>query len=138
MKCIRCGAEIKETDIECPNCGFLASENKRYKKVKVETDVQIDDKNKIILIDNPILTFLFGLISLLLGTMNCLYGVNDQIVFLYVILFVISFSLAFVFSMKETKRKLKPVRTFGVVLAYIGLALTLYGLMMFLLNFLNL
>lgn len=138
MRCIRCGTIFEEKENECPNCGMLTSEIKKYKKHTVETDSKLDDKHKIVLVDNPVLTFIFGLLSLMLGIINCLYGVNNYMVYLYVILFVIVFSLAFIFSMKDTKVNLKPIRTFGIILAYGGLALTLYGLIMFLLGFLNL
>jgi len=138
MRCIRCGNNFDEKEINCPNCGMETSEIKKYQKVSVLADKPVDRKEKIILIDNPILTFIFGIISLLLGVMNCLYSVMNNPAFIFILFFVVSFTLAYIYSMKETRLKLKPVRTVGLIMAYIGLFLTLYGLIMFLLRFLNL
>jgi len=137
MRCIRCGNNFDEKELNCPNCGMETKEIKKYQKVTVVADREVDNKQKIILIDNPILTFIFGVLSSMLGIMNCVYGVHDSPPFMFVLLFVCSFTFAYVFSMKETRLKLKPVRTTGLIFAYLGLFLTLYGLIMFLLRFLN-
>ena len=135
MKCLRCGKIVSDAEKICPVCGFDLEAQKNYKKISVEVDNDVDDKTKIILIDNPILTFIFGLISLMLALT---IAVDPGLTFFFILLFVLTFSLCFFFSTRPTRVKLKPVRTFGLVMGYIGLGLTLYRLILFLLNFVGL
>lgn len=136
MKCLRCGKIVDDNTKVCPNCSFEFEDLKKYKTIKVEVDDDnMNSKDKVITIDNPILTFIFGLLSLLFGLTLLAHGL--PIPFIFVILFFLSFSAAFYFSVKPTRVKLKPVRTFGIVMAYIGLAVTLYSLIMALLVFTN-
>ena len=135
MKCLRCGKEVNESEKTCPLCGFDLEAQRRYKKITVEADDDMDDKHKIILIDNPILTFIFGLLSLMLALT---IAVDPGLTFFFILMFVLTFSLCFFFSTKPTRVKMKPVRTFGLVMGYIGLGLTIYRLTMFLLAFVGL
>ena len=135
MKCLRCGKLVDDTEKICPECGFDLEAQKNYKKITVEVDNDMDDKHKIILIDNPILTFIFGLLALMLALT---IAVDPGLTFFFILLFVLTFSLCFFFSTRPTRVKLKPVRTFGLVMGYIGLGLTLYRLILFLLNFVGL
>ena len=135
MKCLRCGKIVSDVEKICPVCGFDLEAQKNYKKIAVEVDGDVDDKHKIILIDNPILTFIFGLLALMLALT---IAVDPGLTFFFILLFVLTFSLCFFFSTKPCRVKLKPVRTFGLVMGYIGLGLTLYRLILFLLNFVGL
>lgn len=134
MKCIRCGKVVNDSEKICPECGFNLEELKNYKKITVEVDPDIKDKNKIILVDNPILTFIFGLLSLMIALTIL---VDPGITFIFVIFFVITFSACFIFSTKPTRIKLRPVRSIGIVMGFIALGLTIYRMVMFLLNFVN-
>lgn len=137
MKCLRCGKIVDENTKVCPECGFELEQLKKYKKVIVEVDDdKADRKTKIILFDNPLLTFVTGIISLMLGLTMFVTGL--PIAFIYVILFVITFSASFYFSTKPCSVKMKPVRSMGIVMAFIGLAFTLYALVLALLAFVNL
>lgn len=135
MKCLRCGKIVSDDEKSCPECGFDLEAQKNYKKIIIEVDDYTDKKQKIILIDNPILTFIFGLIALMFALT---IAVDPGLTFFFVLLFVLTFSLCFFFSTRPTRVKLKPVRTFGLIMGYIGLALTLYRLILFLLNFVGL
>ena len=130
MKCLRCGKEVSNTVTTCPECGFDLEAQKKYVKITVEDDSDADDKTKIILIDNPILTFIFGLLSLMVA-LTLVVDIN----YFFIMCFVLTFSLCFFFSTRPTRVKFKPVRTFGVVLGYIALAITSYQLIFFLLEF---
>ncbi len=130
MKCLRCGKVVSDNENTCPNCGFDIGAQKNYKKITVEADAEMDDKHKIILIDNPILTFIFGLVSLMVA-LTLVVDLN----YFFIMCFVLTFSLCFFFSTKPTRVKLKPVRTVGITMGYIGLGLTLYQLIMFLLEY---
>ena len=135
MKCLRCGKEHKEDVKVCDECGFDFEEMKKYKKIIIENDDDLDGKEKIILTDNPILTFIFGIISLMLGLSMFVYGL--PISFMMILAFVVTFSLTFYFSVKPCRIKLKPVRNFGMGMGFVGLAFTLYQCIIALLVFTN-
>lgn len=124
MKCLRCGKQFNDDVKVCDECGFDFEEFKKYKKIVVENDDDLDGKQKVILTDNPILTFIFGLVSLMIGLTIFVFGL--PISFFMILGFVATFSMAFYFSVKPCRIKLKPVRNFGIVMGFIGLAFTLY------------
>lgn len=126
MKCLRCGKIVSDELKECPYCSFNLQEQKSYKKIKIETDDNIDPKDKVVSIDSPILTFVFGIFALMCGL--TLLANRLPIPLIVVFLFFICFSASFYFSIKPTRVKMKPVRTVGVIMAFIGLALTCYSL----------
>lgn len=107
MKCLRCG-KIHPDDVKvCKECGFSFEAFKQYKKVKEKEDPEIDPKQKAALIDNPLLTFIFGLLSVMLP------------------IYIFSF-LTFYMYKKPSKVKLETLRNFGNVLAYIGIAISIF------------
>lgn len=46
---------------------LIYKNKKSYKKIKIETDDNIDPKDKVVSIDSPILTFVFGIFALMCG-----------------------------------------------------------------------
>ena len=111
MKCMRCGKVNPDNVKQCEKCGYDFKEqliNKQLEKIiKVQDDPDIDPKQKSQLYDNPILTFIFGLLSIMLP------------------IFVFSF-LSWHMYKKPAKVKLETLRNFGNVLAYIGICVSMF------------
>lgn len=103
-KCKRCGKEFKDDLIEiCDECGYNFDYDKKISKVLDEkNDPDIDDKHKSDLVDYPILSFIFGIIGL--------------IVPLY--LFSV---LAILLSKKKAKIKLIPFANVGRIFGFLGI-----------------
>lgn len=109
IKCIRCGKENDDKNEVCSNCGYSFKEQKveeTYRKLLKEDPV-VPDEEKSGLIDSPILTFIFGILSMLLP------------------IFVFSF-LAWYNYKKPSKVKLEPFRNIGNIFAYIGAAISIF------------
>lgn len=123
MKCKRCGQEISDTDKICANCGFNLEEFKKQEKVLVEEDLDLPLSKKSSLIDSPIITFMLGIISVLIALAIVSYS---SVVIFFVILEVMAILGTFFASAKVCKISLRPVRNVGVVLAYVGLAITIF------------
>ncbi|MDD2492312.1 MAG: zinc-ribbon domain-containing protein [Bacilli bacterium] len=123
MKCKRCGQEISDTDKICANCGFNLEEFKKQEKVLVEEDLDLPLSKKSTLIDSPIITFMLGIISVLIALAIVSYS---SVVIFFVILEVMAILGTFFASAKVCKISLRPVRNVGVVLAYVGLAITIF------------
>lgn len=123
MKCKRCGQEISDTDKICANCGFNLEEFKKQEKVLVEEDLDLPLSKKSTLIDSPIITFMLGIISVLIALAIISYS---SVVIFFVILEVMAILGTFFASAKVCKISLRPVRNVGVVLAYVGLAITIF------------
>jgi len=123
MKCLRCGVEVPDDMKVCENCGFNLESLKDYKTVYVEVDPEMDKKTKISMIDAPIVTFVLGLLCMLNSIL--ILGSGRPIPILYLITFAIFFGFCFFASTKKALVKLKPLREFGIILAYISLFLTL-------------
>ncbi len=105
MKCERCGKDFQEKSFEvCDNCGYDVSEGLRIKKALHE---KIDDgqRHKTDLIDFPILSFIFGIVGMLLP----------------IVIFSV---LAIVFGKKPAKSNLIPLSHIGEVFGYLGLAVS--------------
>ena len=123
MKCKRCGQEISDTGKICANCGFNLEEFKKQEKVLVEEDLDLPLSKKSTLIDSPIITFMLGIISVLIALAIVSYS---SVVIFFVILEVMAILGTFFASAKVCKISLRPVRNVGVVLAYVGLAITIF------------
>lgn len=123
MKCLRCGKEVNDDIKYCENCGFDVQSQKNYQVVYQESDPVVEKNKKMGLIDFPILTFLFGLLSIMNSFLLALGG--KPIVIMFVISFALLFGFCFYFSTKPCKVKLKPFREVGIILAFIGLFITL-------------
>lgn len=123
MKCKSCGKEVSADIKICPNCGYDLEETKNYKKVIVEEDPDLPKEQKSSLIDGPVLTFILGIICAMIGLAVISY---KAVVLFLVILEVVAFASTFLMSIKLCKVSMRPVRNIGVVLAYIGLGLTIF------------
>lgn len=123
MKCKRCGQEVRDTDKTCANCGFNLEEFKKQEKVLVPEDPDLPQSKKSTLIDSPIITFMLGIISVLIALAIVSYS---SVVIFFVILEVMAVLGTFFASAKVCKISLRPVRNVGVVLAYVGLAITIF------------
>ena len=133
MKCLRCGKEVPEDLKVCDNCGFDLESLKDYKTVYVEVDPEVDKKTKISMIDAPVITFVLGLLCMLNSIL--ILGSGRPIPILYLITFAIFFGFCFFCSTKKALVKLKPLREFGVILAYISLFLTLIDVVSWIISF---
>lgn len=122
MKCLRCGNDIPDNCEVCSNCGFDINYQRSMKVLHKEEDPVLDDAHKTLSIDFPVLTFIFGIIDILL---SILIVFSRPLPIIYLIVLFITFGFTFFFSTKKSKVKLKPVREFGVVLGYIALAIAL-------------
>ncbi|MGI6710963.1 MAG: hypothetical protein ACOX4W_05920 [Bacilli bacterium] len=108
MKCLRCGKESLDDAIVCEECGFNFKEHEMYLKyIKPKEDDKVEKGKESDLIDNPILTFVFGLLSMMIP------------------IFLFSF-LAFRFYKKPSKAKLIPLKNVGNIMAYIGVGLSIF------------
>ena len=117
MKCIRCGKESSDDALVCDECGFNFKDHEMYLKyIKVKEDDKVVIGKESDLIDNPIMTFVFGLLSIMLP------------------FFLFSF-IAFRFFKKPTKAKLIPLKNVGIVMAYIGIALSIFVLIYAIISF---
>lgn len=107
-KCLRCGHINKDQAVKCVNCQFSFEEQavyERLKKIAEKDDPIVDLKNKSSLIDNPVLTFIFGILSIMLP------------------IFIFSFA-AWYMKKKPSKAKLEPFRNIGNVFGYVGFVLS--------------
>lgn len=106
-KCVRCGKNVDD-DAQVCECGFDFHRYEIEKKyLSPKEDPVVPKGEESSLIDNPILTFIFGILSMALP------------------IFVFSL-LAFRFASKPSKVKLEKFQKIGNVFAYIGVGLTLF------------
>jgi hypothetical protein len=129
MKCKRCGKEVPDDTTIC-DCGFNFVEDE-IKSVIFDTkpDPDVIDKDRNVLIDNPILTFLFGITSVAFMIM---FLFHPGFVVLYFGLALIMIMITMWFSRKPTRVKLEPTRNVGVWMAYFALAITVFKAIYFL------
>lgn len=124
MKCLRCGKEMPDKDGICENCGFNFNEHKLYKKyIKNPVDPDVPDNQKSNLIDNPVLTLIFGGLSVLF---SLLFITASTVVIIYLILLILAVFLTFYLSSKPSKVKLRPLRNIGVGMAYFAAGLVVF------------
>ena len=132
MKCLRCGKELPEGTAICDECGFNFLEDVKITKIISEkTDPVVSGKNKSILIDNPVLTFIFGILSVF--GMIFFFSYPGFVV-LYFVGDLILIGLTMLFSKKPAKVKLEPTRNVGVGMAYVALALTAFKAVYFIIG----
>ena len=123
MKCKRCGKEVSDETKVC-ECGFDFEEDEKYAALfNRKADPEVSEKDKNLLIDFPILTFLFGLASLLL---MILFLFHPGFVVLYFVLVVVFIIMTMWFAKKPTKVKLEPTRNVGLWMAYLAMAVVLF------------
>lgn len=126
MKCLRCGNEVDENCKVCEKCGFEVSTQKTYKKVYIEQDPDLELKDKIKYITYPLLTFIFGLLAMLVSIM---IAFTKPISILCIILFAVFFLISFFFSTRKSLVNYKPVREFGIILSYISFFFAILAIM---------
>jgi len=132
MKCLRCGKELPDGAAVCDECGFNFKEDELITKIISEkADPVVSEKNKSILIDNPVLTFIFGILSVFGMIFFFLY---PGFVVLYFVLDLVLIGLTMLFSKKPAKVKLEPTRNVGVGMAYVALALTVFKAVYFIIG----
>lgn len=120
-KCLRCGHMNNDIALKCEKCQFSFEEQAVYEKLKKlvpKDDPIVDLKNKSSLIDNPILTFIFGILSIMLP------------------IFVFSF-VAWYMKKKPSKAKLVAFRNIGNIFAYVGFVLSVALVGFFIWNFIK-
>lgn len=122
MKCLRCGKEVEEGTKYCDNCGFDVESQKDYRIVYKEVDPEVEKSKKTNLIDSPVLTFIFGILSMINAL---LIAGSKPIPIFYILTFIILFGTCFYLSTRKAKVKLRPFREVGIVIAFIALALVL-------------
>lgn len=96
-KCVNCGNVVEDDISICEQCGFdlTIKKQKEEKSIKVKTDIPTD------LIDYPILSFIFGIIALIIP------------------IFIFSF-IAIKFSQRPCKPSFEPVANLGRIFGYLG------------------
>ncbi|MGD9605493.1 MAG: hypothetical protein AB7V00_05005 [Bacilli bacterium] len=123
MKCKRCGKEVSD-DTKICECGFNFEEDAKYNALfSQKDDPTVNDKDKNLLVDFPILTFLFGLTSLLF---MILFLFHPGFVVLYFGITIILIGFTMLFARKPAKVKLEPTRNVGLGMAYVSLAVILF------------
>lgn len=123
-KCVRCGKLVEEKFDVCDNCGFDFLKYEAEQKVFKKEEEPIVPRNiKTNLIDNPVFTFIFGILAIL----SSLHFVTSKgIVVEYLIYSVIYIFITMVFSIKQVSVKMKEVRNVGKWMGNIAFAITLY------------
>jgi len=122
MKCTRCGKEVANNVIICDNCGFNFTEHKqqeKYLKNPVDPDVPVEQRAS--LVDNPVLTLIFGSLSIMFSLLFII-----KLVVLYLIIMILMVFITFYLSAKPSKVKLRPLRNVGIAMAYIAIGFILF------------
>jgi hypothetical protein len=123
-KCVRCGKLNEDSILICPDCGFDFREYEEVQKLYQEPkDPEVSKEKKMILIDNPILTMLFGILSVLA---SILFLLEKTISIFYLLMTALFVFLTYFMYMKPSKVKLDYVRKFGNLLGNIAVALTIF------------
>lgn len=135
MKCLRCGKDIPDDKTTCEYCGYDITDKEKLQKVFIEVDPEVEEKNKIVLIDMPVLTLIFGIVTVFISLMIAFFG--RPISLILIVFFIISFALTFIFSTRPCKVKLKPLREFGIILGFIGFVISAYSIFMWLFDISN-
>lgn len=118
MKCIRCGKEVPVDTKICDNCGYDFVEHKAYyKHYENNDDPDVPKEEKSSLIDNPLLTFFLGIISIIV---SLIFLSEFGLVIAYLLIGIVLVYFTFKVSKKPCKRKLIPVRNIGRVFGYIA------------------
>lgn len=131
-KCIRCGRMVPDDTKVCEVCAFDFEEYQKEQHLyQTKEDPLVPEDQKSSLVDNPILCFIFGIISFLL---MALFLFTPGIILIYLIGVVVFIFLAFIFSVKPAKVKLIPFQVVGKWLANIAISVTIFKLVFVLMN----
>lgn len=107
MKCLRCGKEFKDANRKfCDECGYNFKEGARINNIlNAKKDPNVPDNKKTDLIDYPILSFIFGIIGIILPI-----GIFS--------------GLSIYLSKKPAKSSLIPFANVGYVFGIVGIGLS--------------
>lgn len=123
-KCVRCGKLNEDSTLICPECGFDFREYEEVQKLYEEPkDPEVPKDKKMILIDNPILTMFFGILSVLA---SILFLLEKTISIFYLLITALFVYLTYIMYTKPSKVTLDFVRKFGNLLGNIAVALTIF------------
>lgn len=124
MRCIRCGKEVPEGTKICEECGFDFTEHEEFRKYFQQLeDPDVPESQKSSLIDNPVLTFIFGIITVIL---TFLFITNAQFVIIYFVGIIILSYFTLRLSTKPTKVKLIPLRNVGKWFVYFSISIIIF------------
>ncbi|MDD3107117.1 MAG: hypothetical protein PHP65_04875 [Bacilli bacterium] len=131
MKCKRCGQIISD-DTKICECGFNIEEDKLTSVIyNQKSDPDVSEKNKNTLVDNPVLTFLFGISSIIV---MLLFLMHPGFVVLYFLLDVVLIVATLLFAQKPTKVRLEATRNVGKWLAYVSFSVLLFKSVFLIIN----
>ncbi|NLD26956.1 MAG: hypothetical protein GX661_06315 [Acholeplasmataceae bacterium] len=123
-KCVRCGNMVPHDVKICDNCAFNFEEYEAYQKVfEVKEDPVVPNEQKSSLVDNPVITFIFGIISLVF---MILVFFNPGVIILYVIGVFVFVVLTYIMAVKPSKVRLLPLQTVGRWMANIAFSITIF------------
>jgi len=123
-KCVRCGNMVPDDVKICDNCAFNFEEYEAYQKVfEVKEDPVVPNEQKSSLVDNPVITFIFGIISLVF---MILVFFNPGVIILYVIGVFVFVVLTYIMAVKPSKVRLLPLQTVGRWMANIAFSITIF------------
>jgi membrane-bound ClpP family serine protease len=112
-----------ETKI-CDKCAFEFDEYQRYHHLyETEEDPLVPEDQKSNLVDNPILTFVFGIISFIL---MALFLFDPNITLLYLIGVIVFVFITYYLSIRPAKVKFAPFQVVGKWLANIAISITIF------------
>lgn len=116
-KCKRCGKMHEDDYIEvCDVCGFDFEEHIKVSRILSEAEPSIQQVRNSDLLDFPILTFVFGIVGLILP------------------IFIFSF-IAIHFSKRPAKDSLEPLRNLGRIFGYVGMFISMIAIVYIIFTF---
>lgn len=125
-KCKSCGFKVTEDMDICPKCGFDLAEHRTYEKVIVAEDPEIEESKKTNLVDNPILAFILGIVSVVLSFVTVVSATYGDYIIAYIILLIVAVVLTYYLSNKPAKVKLKPFANVGKWLAIFAIGFFIF------------
>jgi len=110
--------------VKCEECDFdLEIYNQISKHYNQKEDPTVPEDQISGLVDNPIFTLIFGLLSLIL---TLLFITNTKFVVIYLIGVVVLVLLTFRLAKKPAKIRLIPARNVGKGMAYASISLIVF------------
>jgi membrane-bound ClpP family serine protease len=126
-KCIRCGKNLPSEVKICDNCSFDFQEYEAYQKAFApyveKEDPVVPESQRSSLIDNPIITFILGIVSLLF---MFLFLFTPKIVVLYLIGVILFVILTYIMATFPSKVKLVHFQNIGRWMANIAISVTIF------------
>ncbi|MDD3999531.1 MAG: hypothetical protein PHX62_01375 [Bacilli bacterium] len=123
-KCTRCGTMVPDNTKICDKCAFDFDEYEKYYHLyEVKEDPVVPEGQRTNLTDFPILTFIFGIISLILSS---LFLFTPGITVLYIIGVVIAVFITYILAIKPSKIKLVPFQVIGKWMANVAISVMIF------------